>query len=83
MARMSSGDTAPEAAEVQRAVHRRLGPARRAELAFEMSEEARRVSVAGLRARDPSLSAEEARARVLRQILGDALYAAAYCPDAP
>jgi len=48
-----------------------------------MSEEARRVSVAGLRARDPSLSAEEARARVLRQILGDALYAAAYCPDAP
>jgi hypothetical protein len=43
-----------------------------------MTEEARRTSIAGLRSRDPGLSEAEARARMLRRILGPALYAAAY-----
>jgi hypothetical protein len=43
-----------------------------------MSEEARRISIAGLLSRHPGLSGAEARARVLRRILGPALYAAAY-----
>jgi hypothetical protein len=48
------------------------------ELAFAMSEEARRLSAAGLRQREPQLSEDEARARVLRRSLGKALYEAVY-----
>jgi hypothetical protein len=71
-------DTSSEARVVQREAQRRLGGAARLELAFEMSEEARRISIAGLLSRHPGLSGAEARARVLRRILGPALYAAAY-----
>jgi len=59
---MHSRDTAREALDVQRAVQRRLGPARRVELAFEMSEQARALSIRGAMAREPGLAPEEARA---------------------
>lgn len=75
---MRSRDTTPEALDVQRAVQRRLGPARRVELAFEMSEQARALSIQGAIAREPGLAPEEARARLLRRLLGDALYRAAW-----
>jgi HEPN domain-containing protein len=77
---MSSRDTSREADEVQRAALRRLGPARRVELAFEMSEQAREISIRGALAREPGLAPEEARARLLRRLLGDALYHAAWPP---
>jgi len=48
------------------------------ELAFEMCSEARNLSIAGMRQRDPALSEQEARGRLLRRLLGDALYTAAY-----
>ena len=63
---------------MQREAQRRLGPAGRVELAFEMSVEARRISIAGMRDRDPALSEAEARSRLLRRLLGDSLYEAAY-----
>jgi hypothetical protein len=75
---MRSRDTTDEALEVLRAAQRRLGPARRVELAFEMSEQARDVSIRGALAREPGLAPEEARARLLRRLLGDALYRAAW-----
>ena len=75
---MRSSDTARDALEVQRAAQRRLGPARRVELAFEMSEQARTVSIQGAMAREPGLSPEHARARLLRRLLGAALYDAAW-----
>lgn len=75
---MLGRDTSREAREVQREAHRRLGGARRVELAFEMSAEARRIAIAGLRHRDPNLSETEARARLLRRLLGNELYTAAY-----
>ena len=60
---MRSGDTVAVAREVQRATLRALGPARRLELAIEMSE--------------------QARARLLRRILGDDLFEAAWCDRTP
>ena len=75
---MRARDTAAEAREVQLAALRALGPTRRVELAFEMSEQARAISLAGVLAREPGLSPEQARARLLRRILGAALFDAAW-----
>lgn len=75
---MVSRDTSLEARAVQREAQRRLGGAGRLEQAFAMSEAARSLAIAGMTSRDPELSAAEARARLLRRILGPALYAAAY-----
>jgi len=75
---MRSRDTSEEAHAVQLAVHRAIGPAERVRLAFEMSARSREIAIAGILAREPGLAREEARARVLRRILGDALFEAAY-----
>lgn len=75
---MPASDTSPKAHQVQRAAHRRLGAAGRVELAFEMSAQARQISIAGIRSRNPELSQAEARSQLLRRILGDELYRAAY-----
>lgn len=52
-------DTSREAAEVQAAVHERLGGAARIRLAYELSAVARGLALAGLRARRPTWSAGE------------------------
>jgi hypothetical protein len=70
---MQSRGTTRDALDVQRAALRRLGPARRVELAFEMCEQARAISIQGAMAREPGLAPEEARARLLRRMLGDAV----------
>ena len=75
---MRSRDAARDALDVHRAVLRRLGPARRVELAFEMSEQARAISIRGAMAQEPGLASEHARARLLRRLLGAALYDAAW-----
>jgi hypothetical protein len=75
---MQTRDTSVQAREVQRGVLRGLGAARRVELAFEMSQRAREVSISGMLDRDPSLHPREARARLLRRLLGPDLYDAAY-----
>ena len=78
LAAMAARDTSPEAHEVQRKAQRHLGAAGRVELAFEMSAEARRISIAGMRRRHPGLSESEARSQLLRRLLGNELYQAAY-----
>jgi hypothetical protein len=75
---MGMGDTAAAARDVQRATLRALGPARRLELAIEMSEQARATAIQGIMARQPGLDAEQARARLLRRLLGDDLFDAAW-----
>ena len=75
---MRSPDTHPDAHRVQIEAYRAMGPARRLQLAFEMSERAREIAIAGVMNREPGISPEAARRRVLRQILGDALFEAAY-----
>ena len=80
---MRPGDTVAVAREVQRATLRALGPARRLELAIEMSEQARATAIQGIMARQPGLSPEQARARLLRRILGDDLFDAAWRDRTP
>jgi hypothetical protein len=75
---MRTGDTAAAALEVQRATLRALGPARRVELAIEMSEQARATAIQGIMDRQPGLGPEQARARLLRRLLGDDLFDAAW-----
>jgi len=75
---MRTGDTAATAREVQRATLRALGPARRLELAIEMSEQARATAIQGIMARHPGLGPEQARARLLRRLLGADLFDAAW-----
>ena len=76
--RVTSADTDADARAVQLDALRRLGGAARVEQALSMSEEARSLSIAGLVGRSRAVSPEEARAIVLRRILGDELYEAAY-----
>lgn len=71
-------DTTPEAHAVQLEILRAMGPARRLRLAIEMSERAREMAISGEMAREPGLTREEARLRVQRRMLGDALFEEAY-----
>jgi hypothetical protein len=75
---VGTGDTTADARQAQCAALRALGPARRLELALEMSEQARAIALQGLRARRPDLGRREARALLLRRLLGDALFEAAW-----
>jgi hypothetical protein len=75
---MRPRDTTPEAHRAQIEVWRAMSPARKVRLVIEMSERAREIAIAGVMAREPGISRETARRRVLRGILGDALFEAAY-----
>lgn len=63
-------DTSPFAARLQDEIHRRLTPGERLRMAFEMSELARSLSRAGLRARRPELTEAELDAEMLQQLYG-------------
>jgi hypothetical protein len=63
-------DSAPDALAVQREVWRRMGPTARVILAMEMSEEARRVALAGARSREPMMDDDELRRRQVRSLYG-------------
>lgn len=55
-----------------------MSPAQRIELAFAMSEQARAVAIAGIRARSPELDEDSARLVLVRNLLGDELFRAAW-----
>jgi hypothetical protein len=80
---MRSHDTDAAAHRAQLAVYARITPSRRVELAFELSERARRIAIAGIRSRHPDLTAEGARKVLLRRLLGDELFRAAYPVESP
>jgi len=63
---------------VQLGVYARMGPERRVELAFEMSEQAREIAIEGVCDRNPGWSRRQAREFVLRQILGPDLFDSAW-----
>ena len=79
---MTPRDTSSEARKAQLQAYARLGPRRRMELALEMSQQARATAIEGIRKRDPTLSAGEAQRVLLRRLLGDALFEAAF-PSTP
>jgi len=73
-----AADTTREAHEAQLAVFRRLAPADRLALASRMSEDARLLALAGIRARHPGYGPAEAEFALRRFVLGDGLFAAAW-----
>jgi hypothetical protein len=79
--RMMAVDTTADARAVQIGALRALGGAGRLSQALAMSEQARRISIAGLLGRRPELTPSEARCIVLKRILGEELYQAAYRDD--
>ncbi len=79
---MAPADTSPEAYRAQIDAYRRLDPTERARLAFAMSEEARELARAGIRARHGDYDAARVESALRRLLLGDDLYRAAW-PEAP
>ena len=63
-------------------MYRRMGARARVTLAMSMSEEARRVTAAGIRARHPDYDDASVVAAMRRVTLGTALFRAAW-PEAP
>ena len=63
-------DTTAEAEEAQASIQHRLGPEGRLKVAIEMSEMARRLARAGLRARHPELAEGAIDARLIRDHYG-------------
>lgn len=75
---MIARDTSPAARAAQLEALARLGPERRFELAFDLSERMREIAVGGIRARNPALSPGAARRVLWRRLLGEALFRAAF-----
>jgi hypothetical protein len=66
-------DTSPDAAKAQIEAARRLGLEGRLRMAVAMSEDARRISVDGIKRRHPELSDMRARHVVLCALYGEKL----------
>ena len=77
---MTSFDTAPEARRVQLAVLRRKGRAERVRIAAAMSEEARELTMIGIRARHPAWTEEQVRRELLTRLYGAELVERAWGP---
>ncbi len=71
-------DTHDAADRAQLAVYRRMTSGERVELAMRMSEEARAICSAGIRARHPEYDSRQARFALLRLLLGDDLFRRAF-----
>jgi hypothetical protein len=67
-------DTTIEAARKEFEILRRLGPRIRARMAFEMSDNLRRIVEAGVRNRHPDFDQKKIQLEVLRLMIGDKLY---------
>jgi hypothetical protein len=79
---MRPRDTATAAYDAQIAWYRRLSAADRVVLAASMSEDARAITCAGIRARHPEYTAHETSIALVRLLVGDEAYQRAW-PDAP
>jgi hypothetical protein len=77
-----SADTSPEAHELQIAAYRRMTPARKVELAVQMSEEAWEMAADGIRLRHPDYESSAVKSALWRLRLGDDLFRHVW-PDAP
>jgi len=71
-------DTDPSSFQAQLEFYRRIGPEGRVRLAFQMSEQAREISKAGIRMRHPEYTEDQVQHALFRLLLGDALYGSAW-----
>ena len=67
---MPATDTTPRAAALQLQLYRAAGPARRAQIAVELSEAVRSTTIAGIRRRHPEYSEREVALAFLRLVYG-------------
>lgn len=67
-------DTSPEAAEIQASIYRGMTGEQRLRLAFEMSQMARDMALARLRAQHPDWSEWELKRQLLRHAFGSARF---------
>jgi hypothetical protein len=71
-------DTTPEAFQVQIEVLRRLGVEGRARMTFQLCDQLRCITAAGVRSRHPDYTDEKVRFAVIRLRLGAALFRKVY-----
>ncbi|OHB64911.1 MAG: hypothetical protein A2Y77_03930 [Planctomycetes bacterium RBG_13_62_9] len=71
-------DTSPEARRVQCELYRRMSPARKFQLLFDMYEMGRQLAMTGLRMRHPQASEQEIWRLWARQHLGEELFEEVY-----
>ena len=71
-------DTTLEAVRKQFEILRRLGPEVRLKMAFEMSDNLRRIVEAGVRGRHPDYNEQKIKQGVLRLMIGERLYREAF-----
>lgn len=67
-------DTSSEAANVYYKVLRNLGPARRAKMSFQLSDNLRQIVLDGIRFRHPEYDRKMVKRELFRLMLGDALF---------
>ena len=75
---MRPRDTTAESHSIQMDIYRRMGPARRAQLAAQLSEDVRQLSREGIRARHPAYTDEEVELALRRLLHGDDLFRRAW-----
>ena len=75
-------DTSAEAHARQREIYRAMTGAARVQIAFELSDAARNLTLAGIRRRHPTYTDEHVQQAWARLVLGDPLCLAAW-PDRP
>jgi hypothetical protein len=78
----SATDTTPEADAVQFAIYRRMSDARRLELSLQMSDEARLITAAGIRAHHPEYTDAHVEDALRLMLLGPHLFHIAW-PEKP
>ena len=71
-------DTSPEAESIQIEVFRRMGPEKRLQTAIELAQTSRELLAKGVRNRHPEYGEEEIRLAVIRILLSEQLFLAAY-----
>ncbi len=71
-------DTSPEAERVQIEIFQKMTPERRLRAASELGQVVRKLLVSGVRQRHPNYDDEQVRLAVIRLILPENLFLAAY-----
>ena len=71
-------DTTLEAARVQTGIYQGMTMEQRWRQALQMADSAKRMSMAGVRARHPDYSPRQVELAVIRMMLGDNLFRRAY-----
>jgi hypothetical protein len=71
-------DTSPEVERIQNEIFRKMKPARRLQLAIELTQTSRNLLATGVRRRHPEYDDEKNRLAVIRLTIPEKLFLAAY-----